>query len=168
MNEFNPNSASFNHITLFGFMVIFILSVLAGVLISIMLKTTAAYLMPEKYTLPVSQELLQNPLFSRWSAHVSGRVIAKTDSTFTISHIIEEFGNGTYTIKDANDGKQMEIMYVSGITVFRKRTQTESEQFAFDNVSLKDFSIGSVVNGNVKILQSDGQMKIKGGVFIVK
>lgn len=132
-----------------------------------MLNAKLDFLMPEN-KLPVSQELLQNPLLSSWSAHVSGRVIAKTNSTFTISHIIEEFGNRTHTIKDANDGKQMEIMYVSGITVFKKGAQTESEQFAFDNISFEDVYIGSVVNGNVKILQSDGQMKIKGGEFFVQ
>ena len=156
------NGIGSKHISLFSLMIIFILSVLTGILISIMLKTETAYLTPEN-NLPVSQELLQNPLFSSWSAHVSGRVIAKTNSTFTISHIIEEFSNRTRTIKDANDGKTLEITYIPEMTVLKKDPRIGSQQFA-----LYELAIDSIVNGNVKILQSDNQMKINGGVFFIQ
>lgn len=155
---YSDNSKAHN----FGLLTVFVLSVLLGVVLSMALKASGATPdMPAD--MPVSQELLQNPMLSSWSASVKGRVIAKTEDAFTISHIIEEFGRGTFTVKDANDGVTMEITYVPGITVLKQDSRTGGKQ-----ITLEELAINSIVNGGVSIVQSERQMKVQGGALIVR
>lgn len=144
----------------FFFLTIFILSILSGTIVSGIMKEQKDYILPDNAILPIPKELLQNPVLSGWSAHVKGRVIAKGNNTFTISHVIEKFVNRTRTIKDANDGKIMEIEYVPGITMFKQYTQS-----GIRNVEFGDLAVGSIVNGGITISQSNGMWKIIGGSF---
>lgn len=127
----------------------------------------AAYPLPkEQINLPVSQELLQNPIFSNWTAHIKGRVVAKTNDSFTIAQIIEEYNpDGSTVIKDA-DGKTMEIANVTGRTVFKKDPGTKNVQDA-SQVSLPDIQVGSIVSGTVEIQKSAEKWLVVGRNFFI-
>ena len=157
MNEFNSNPASSKHISVFSLIIIFNLSMFAGLIVSFLIMRSINAV-PDNA--PVSKELLENQMISSWSAVVKGRVVEKTGSTFIITHIIEEL-DPVYSIRDVNDGKTMEITYTPEKTVFLFGSSGQK-------ISLDELAVGSIIRGYVTIVKSGVRQEMRGEVFSVK
>lgn len=122
----------------------------------------------EQINLPISQQLLQHPALSLWSAHVKGKVIGKDDQSFTVAQIIEEFGpKGSYKIKEATNGATLSIIYDQGKT-FLKQEPHDDEATKAAQVNFSNLTVGSIVNGSVKIQKTDEGWEVIGGNFFIK
>lgn len=128
--------------------------------------------------LPFSLDLLQNPVLTLWSAAVSGKIIAKTDDSFTISHVLFGFDpqKNTLQIEDIDDAKTLRILYISEQTEFRLVFPQEGNlqegrsgkniiQIPEEVIDFADLPIGVVVEGNVTFREADEGWEARGSLF---
>lgn len=126
--------------------------------------TTNQFLLQQSATQPVSLELLQNPMFQNWTARVEGKLTSKDSSSFIITNVIKFVSaTGSAVIKDANDGKALQIVYIKDKTVFQKiNPKEEGELTAID---LPGLPVGSLVNGIIEIYKTGDQWFLIGKGF---
>ena len=129
-------------------LIIFVISGFVGALASDSMHL--GYVYDKSVALPVPMELLQNPSISKWSASVNGKVVAKTDTTFTIAHITK--GNNT-------DDNTLEIIHDQEKTIFvdANGNQTDGK-----------ISVGSVVRGVVNIEPIGSGWKVMGVILYAR
>lgn len=125
---------------------------------------TNQFLLQQSATSPVSLELLQNPMFQNWTARVEGRLSSKDSSSFIITNVIRFVSaTGSAVIKDANDGKALQIVYIKDKTVFQKINPKKEGELA--SIDLPGLPIGSLVNGIIEIYKTGDQWFLVGKGF---
>lgn len=152
-------------------LVLFLSSFVFGLLANdrfIAKKDTQEYPLPsDTQVLLISKELLQNPILSNWSGQVKGRVVDKTDDSFTISQIIEEYApQGFRIIKDATAAAKLKVTYNPDKTNFKQDPHTSKVQEAA-YISFPDLRIGDTVSGGVAIQKPGIKWQVIGRNFFV-
>lgn len=153
---FNTNSPAVNNLSVNSIkilalvVVIFFLSSLTGFIISKTLLTekpsSRIYSLPTNTeNLPVKLDLLQNTMMTNWSGGIDGKVIDKTEDSFTISPILKQYNpDGTREFKEASSSSNMKIIYINGKTVLKTSSPSATLNFS-------DLIINSIISGTVEI-----------------
>ena len=116
---------------------------------------------------PVSLDILQNPMFSNWTARVKGRVTDKDQQSFIISNITEMYtATGSAVIKDANDGKALQIQYVKGKTSFQRMAADLAQQKP-NFIDFSNIGAGTLLNGLVEIYKDGNRWFLIGKIFTI-
>lgn len=139
-------------------LLIFIVSGVLGFFLSKRLesiKPARGYPVSRDTNLLLPKELLQNPILSLWSAQVQGKVVAKTENSFTLAPV--KFENdpktGSTSSTDISNSQNMIIIYNKDRTELR---EIQAVQGTDENVSIKhktirlsDLELGKIVMGSV-------------------
>lgn len=110
--------------------------------------------------LPIKFELLQSSVLSNWSGHVQGKIIQKTNDSFTLKPVTLEYtATGSAVIKEAaGEFNNLKVVYIAGKTTFKRGSSV---------INFPDVSLGAIVNGAVEIFKSQDTGTAIGTDFII-
>lgn len=167
-NSVSGNTHSFITKKYFFWIVIFIFSLTISFLIGILLGKNNSTKREEAqvYTLtkpegklPISLEVLQNPMLTEWSGRIKGRVKNILSNKIELTAVKEEFtSDGKRIIKESTNPNTISILNVTGFTEFYTIVQNEADSEGKTSKILKSFndiSIGDIIEGSVKIAYND-------------
>lgn len=120
-------------------------------------KPVDGFFLTKSVNLAFPPELLQNPMFSNWTARVEGKVIDKRDQFLIISHIVKEYtATGSSTIREIYDGQTLQIVFIPSKTTFRPPI-----------ASLSALPVDSIITGNVEIYRTGNKWALIGNRFSI-
>lgn len=157
----------------------FIASILIGFLSAPFINFQRFSQERQHYSLPqtgvkssIGLDILQNPMFTYWSAYVKGKIISKDldsyNKSFTITPVKEIFGkDGSITYEDISDGQPLKIIFVPKATSFKVVTGTEETKEA-NTIAFEELPTNAIVLGQASIFPRDKSFDVVGKTFSVR